>query len=92
MLGHYLETAGEQGRQTGLAYDTSSLSAVALNSTIAGIEFADAILFVGSSSTGSSRAGEVAVSFGMQCSSVGGRVPSTVPRRSEDNHDLSIPG
>jgi NADH-quinone oxidoreductase subunit G len=37
-----------EGRQTGLAYDTSSLSAVAFNSTIAGIETADVILLVGS--------------------------------------------
>ena len=37
-----------EGRQTGLAYDTSSLSAVAFNSTIAGIENADAVLLVGS--------------------------------------------
>ncbi len=37
-----------EGRQTGLDYDTSSLSAVAFNSTIAGIEEADAILLVGS--------------------------------------------
>jgi NADH-quinone oxidoreductase subunit G len=37
-----------EGRQTGLAYDTSSLSAVAFNSTIAGIEYADAILLIGS--------------------------------------------
>jgi len=37
-----------EGRQTGLAYDTSSLSAVAFNSTIAGIEEADVILLVGS--------------------------------------------
>jgi NADH-quinone oxidoreductase subunit G len=37
-----------EGRQTGLDYDTSSLSAVAFNSTIAGIESADAILLVGS--------------------------------------------
>jgi len=36
-----------EGRQTGLAYDTSSLSAVALNSTIAGIETADVVLLVG---------------------------------------------
>jgi NADH-quinone oxidoreductase subunit G len=36
-----------EGRQTGLAYDTSSLSAVAFNSTIAGIEYADAVLLVG---------------------------------------------
>jgi NADH-quinone oxidoreductase subunit G len=36
-----------EGRQTGLAYDTSSLSAVAFNSTIAGIESADALLLVG---------------------------------------------
>ena len=36
-----------EGRQTGLAYDTSSLSAVNFNSTIAGIETADAILLVG---------------------------------------------
>src|SRR5947199_2984661 len=33
-----------EGRQTGLAYDTSSLSAVAFNSTSAGIESADVIL------------------------------------------------
>src|SRR5881398_2401446 len=37
-----------EGRQTGLAYDTSSLGAVAFNSTIAGIENADAVLLVGS--------------------------------------------
>jgi NADH-quinone oxidoreductase subunit G len=37
-----------EGRQTGLTYDTSSLGAVAFNSTIAGIETADAILLVGS--------------------------------------------
>ena len=37
-----------EGRQTGLAYDTSSLSAVNFNTTIAGIESADVILLVGS--------------------------------------------
>ena len=37
-----------EGRQTGLAYDTSSLSAVNFNTGIAGIETADAILIVGS--------------------------------------------
>src|SRR5207253_1214172 len=37
-----------EGRQTGLAYDTSSLSAVTFNSTIAGIETADVVLLVGS--------------------------------------------
>jgi NADH-quinone oxidoreductase subunit G len=36
-----------EGRQTGLAYDVSSLAAVNFNSTIAGIESADAILLVG---------------------------------------------
>jgi NADH-quinone oxidoreductase subunit G len=36
-----------EGRQTGLAYDTSNLGAVNFNSTIAGIETADAILLVG---------------------------------------------
>ncbi|MGI8611123.1 MAG: NADH-quinone oxidoreductase subunit NuoG [Sphingomicrobium sp.] len=36
-----------EGRQTGLAYDTSSLAAVAFNSTIAGIESADAVLLIG---------------------------------------------
>jgi len=36
-----------EGRQTGLAYDTSSLAAVNFNSTIAGIETADVILLVG---------------------------------------------
>jgi NADH-quinone oxidoreductase subunit G len=36
-----------EGRQTGLAYDTSSLAAVNFNTTIAGIESADAILLVG---------------------------------------------
>jgi NADH-quinone oxidoreductase subunit G len=36
-----------EGRQTGLDYDVSSLSAVAFNSTIAGIEDADVILLVG---------------------------------------------
>ncbi len=37
-----------EGRQTGLAYDTSSISAVNFNTTIAGIENADVILLVGS--------------------------------------------
>jgi NADH-quinone oxidoreductase subunit G len=37
-----------EGRQTGLDYDVSSLAAVNFNSTIAGIESADAILLVGS--------------------------------------------
>jgi NADH-quinone oxidoreductase subunit G len=37
-----------EGRQTGLAYDTSSLSAINFNSGIAGIESADVILLVGS--------------------------------------------
>jgi len=37
-----------EGRQTGLAYDTSSLAAVNFNSTLAGIEDADAVLIVGS--------------------------------------------
>ncbi|HEV2568387.1 NADH-quinone oxidoreductase subunit NuoG [Sphingomonas sp.] len=36
-----------EGRQTGLAYDTSSLAAVNFNTTIAGIEEADAILLIG---------------------------------------------
>jgi NADH-quinone oxidoreductase subunit G len=36
-----------EGRQTGLAYDTSNLAAVNFNATIAGIETADAILLVG---------------------------------------------
>ncbi|WP_295497439.1 NADH-quinone oxidoreductase subunit NuoG [Sphingorhabdus sp. EL138] len=37
-----------EGRQTGLAYDTSSLSAVNFNTTITGIENADVILLIGS--------------------------------------------
>jgi NADH-quinone oxidoreductase subunit G len=37
-----------EGRQTGLAYDTSSMAAVNFNTTIAGIETADVILLVGS--------------------------------------------
>ena len=37
-----------EGRQTGLTYDCTSLSAVAFNSTIAGIESADAVLLIGS--------------------------------------------
>jgi NADH-quinone oxidoreductase subunit G len=36
-----------EGRQTGLAYDTSNLAAVNFNTTIAGLETADAILLVG---------------------------------------------
>ena len=36
-----------EGRQTGMAYDTSSVAAVNFNSTIAGAEEADAILLVG---------------------------------------------
>jgi len=37
-----------EGRQGGMDYDVSSLSAVAFNSTVAGIENADVILLVGS--------------------------------------------
>jgi NADH-quinone oxidoreductase subunit G len=37
-----------EGRQTGLDYDVSNLAAVNFNSTIAGIEEADAVLLVGS--------------------------------------------
>jgi NADH-quinone oxidoreductase subunit G len=37
-----------EGRQTGLAYDTSNLAAVNFNSTLAGIEDADAVLILGS--------------------------------------------
>ena len=37
-----------EGRQTGLSYDCTSRSAVAFNSTLAGIEDADAVLLVGS--------------------------------------------
>jgi len=37
-----------EGRQTGLDYDTSSLAAVAFNSTFTGIENADAVLLIGS--------------------------------------------
>jgi NADH-quinone oxidoreductase subunit G len=36
-----------EGRQTGLAYDVSSLAAVNFNSTIAGIEDSDVVLLVG---------------------------------------------
>jgi NADH-quinone oxidoreductase subunit G len=37
-----------EGRQTGLAYDVSSLAAVAFNTGIANLETADVILLVGS--------------------------------------------
>src|SRR5579884_3022627 len=37
-----------EGRQTGLTYDTTNLSTIAFNSTIAGIENADVVLLVGS--------------------------------------------
>lgn len=37
-----------EGRQTGLAYNTANLAAVAFNTTLAGIEDADAILIYGS--------------------------------------------
>lgn len=37
-----------EGRQTGMAYDVTNLGAVAFNTTIAGVEEADAILLVGS--------------------------------------------
>jgi len=37
-----------EGRQTGMAYDVTNLGAVAFNTTIAGIEDADAILLLGS--------------------------------------------
>ncbi|MGN5374286.1 NADH-quinone oxidoreductase subunit NuoG [Sphingomonas hankookensis] len=36
-----------EGRQTGMAYDAANLGAVAFNTTIAGVEDADAILLVG---------------------------------------------
>ncbi|KQN03811.1 NADH-quinone oxidoreductase subunit NuoG [Sphingomonas sp. Leaf25] len=37
-----------EGRQTGMAYDVTNLGAVAFNTTIAGVEDADAILLIGS--------------------------------------------
>jgi NADH-quinone oxidoreductase subunit G len=37
-----------EGRQTGMDYDTSNLAAVNFNTTLAGIETADAVLIVGS--------------------------------------------
>jgi NADH-quinone oxidoreductase subunit G len=37
-----------EGRQTGMSYPTDNLAAVAFNSTLAGIETADAVLIVGS--------------------------------------------
>ncbi|MBU2342026.1 MAG: NADH-quinone oxidoreductase subunit NuoG [Alphaproteobacteria bacterium] len=37
-----------EGRQTGMAYDTGNLAAVNFNSTLSGIETADAILIIGS--------------------------------------------
>ncbi|MEE4200503.1 NADH-quinone oxidoreductase subunit NuoG [Erythrobacter sp.] len=37
-----------EGRQTGMTYDVSNLAAVNFNSTLAGIETADAILIIGS--------------------------------------------
>ncbi|MFV0645903.1 MAG: NADH-quinone oxidoreductase subunit NuoG [Sphingomonadaceae bacterium] len=37
-----------EGRQTGMAYDCSNLAAVNFNTTLAGIETADAVLIVGS--------------------------------------------
>ena len=37
-----------EGRQTGMDYDVSNLAAVTFNSTLAGIETADAVLIVGS--------------------------------------------
>jgi NADH-quinone oxidoreductase subunit G len=46
-----LEASGSdllEGRQTGMDYDTSSLAALAFNSTFAGIETADAVLILGS--------------------------------------------
>lgn len=46
LLGAFGSTLHE-GRQTGMDYDTSSLAAVNFNTTIAGIETADAILLVG---------------------------------------------
>ncbi|MGI8706166.1 MAG: NADH-quinone oxidoreductase subunit NuoG [Sphingomicrobium sp.] len=45
-----LESQGSklfEGRQTGLDYDVSNLAAISFNSTIAGIEEADAVLLVG---------------------------------------------
>lgn len=45
-----LKTVGSsllEGRQTGMDYDTSSLAAVNFNTTIAGVERADAILLIG---------------------------------------------
>jgi NADH-quinone oxidoreductase subunit G len=44
-----------EGRQTGLAYDTSSLGAVNFNTTIAGLETADFILLVGTNPRGKPR-------------------------------------
>ena len=46
-LVHALGGSLLEGRQTGMAYDTSSLAAVNFNTTISGAERADAILLVG---------------------------------------------
>ena len=43
-----LDSTMLEGRQTGMSYPTGSLAAVNFNSTLAGIETADAILIVGS--------------------------------------------
>ena len=47
-LANSMGYVGLEGRQTGLSYDVSSLSAVNFNTTIAGLENADVILLVGS--------------------------------------------
>jgi NADH-quinone oxidoreductase subunit G len=47
-LANSIGCMGLEGRQTGLAYDTSSLSAVNFNTSILSLETADVILLVGS--------------------------------------------
>jgi NADH-quinone oxidoreductase subunit G len=85
-----------EGRQTGLDYNVTSLSAVAFNSTLAGIETADAILLVGTNPRWeaplvNTRLRKAARRAGTAVFSIGPAVDLTYPVR-DIGDDLSLLG
>jgi NADH-quinone oxidoreductase subunit G len=84
-----------ESRQTGLAYDTSSLGAVNFNTTIAGLETADFVLLVGTNprweATLVNTRIRKAVRAGAQVGAIGPEVDLTYPVTWLGN-DLSILG
>ena len=82
-----------EGRQTGMSYDVSSLSAVNFNTTIGGIERADAILLVGTNPRWEAPLVNTrirkAVKKGARVFAIGDEVDLTYPVAWQDN-DASL--